>query len=166
MARVHKSRDLLARLVCGNRSQWQYLVFWIEGKPVFGYLAAVLLVVASALAIPAFTDALLSGSSRWLGEILGVEALLASQSLSASLRRSSVLVGALSTASCDDDSVGIMVGSFRNRSDLMNDRLLADLYLSARRQSRARPPSDRLSRIGGQNRQAAGRRGSRPAARL
>jgi putative ABC transport system permease protein len=101
-----------------------------ECKPVFCYLAAILLVIASALAIPAFTDALISRSSRWLGKILGVEALLASQSLSAALRRTSVLVGALSTAIAMMVSVGIMVGSFRETVLLwMNDRLPADLYL-------------------------------------
>ncbi len=130
MARVHKSRDLWLALFVAIAAAAASRVPAIEGKPVFGYLAAVLLVVASALAIPAFTDAVLSGSSRWLGKILGVEALLASQSLSASLRRSSVLVGALSTAIAMMTSVGIMVGSFRETVLIwMNDRLPADLYL-------------------------------------
>ena len=130
LARVHKSRDLWLALFVAIAAAAASRVPAVEGKPVFGYLAAVLLVVASALAIPAFTDALLSGSSRWLGKILGVEALLASQSLSASLRRSSVLVGALSTAIAMMTSVGIMVGSFRETVLIwMNDRLPADLYL-------------------------------------
>jgi putative ABC transport system permease protein len=130
LARVHKSRDFWLALFVAIAAAAASRVPAIEGKPVFGYLAAVLLVVASALAIPAFTDALLSGSSRWLGKILGVEALLASQSLSASLRRSSVLVGALSTAIAMMTSVGIMVGSFRETVLIwMNDRLPADLYL-------------------------------------
>ena len=130
LARVHKSRDLWLALFVAIAAAAASRVPAIEGKPVFGYLAAVLLVVASALAIPAFTNALLSGSSRRLGKILGVEALLASQSLSASLRRSSVLVGALSTAIAMMTSVGIMVGSFRETVLIwMNDRLPADLYL-------------------------------------
>jgi putative ABC transport system permease protein len=130
MTRVHKSRDLWLALALGILAAAASRVPAIEGKPVFGYLAAVLLVVASALAIPAFTDAILSQSSRWLGKILGVEALLASQSLSASLRRTSVLVGALSTAIAMMTSVGIMVGSFRETVVIwMNDRLPADLYL-------------------------------------
>jgi putative ABC transport system permease protein len=130
MTRVHKSRDLWLALVLGVLAAAASRVPALGGKPVFGYLAAILLVVASALAIPAFTDAILSRSSRWLGKILGVEALLASQSLSASLRRTSVLVGALSTAIAMMTSVGIMVGSFRETVLLwMNDRLPADLYL-------------------------------------
>src|SRR5271170_2435548 len=130
MTRVHKSRDLWLALVLGILAAAASRVPAMEGKPMFGYLAAILLVVASALAIPAFTDAILSRSSRWLGKILGVEALVASQSLSASLRRTSVLVGALSTAIAMMVSVGIMVGSFRETVLIwMNDRLPADLYL-------------------------------------
>jgi putative ABC transport system permease protein len=130
MTRIHKSRDLWYALVLGIAAAAAAWVPPIGGKPVFGYFAAILLVAASALAIPAFTDAVISRSSRWLGKILGVEALLASQSLSASLRRTSVLVGALSTAIAMMTSVGIMVGSFRETVLLwMNDRLPADLYL-------------------------------------
>jgi len=130
IAHVHKARDLLLALVLAVAAAAATRVRAVEGKPVFGYLAAVFLVVASALAIPAFTDVVISRSSRWLGKILGVEALLASQSLSASLRRTSVLVGALSTAVAMMVSVGIMVGSFRETVVLwMNDRLPADLYL-------------------------------------
>ncbi len=130
MARMHKSRDLWLALILAIAAAPASRVPAVEGKPVFGYLAAILLVVASALAIPAFTDAVISRTSRWLGKILGVEALLASQSLSASLRRTSVLVGALSTAIAMMTSVGIMVGSFRETVVIwMNDRLPADLYL-------------------------------------
>ena len=129
-ARVHKSRDLWLALLLGILAAAASRVPAIEGKPVFGYLAAILLVIASALAIPAFTDAVISRTSRPLGKILGVEALLAAQSLSASLRRTSVLVGALSTAIAMMTSVGIMVGSFRETVLIwMNDRLPADLYL-------------------------------------
>ncbi len=130
IARVHKSRDLWLALILGILAAAASRVPAIEGKPVFGYLAAILLVAASALAIPAFTDVLLSRASRWLGKLLGVEALLAAQSLSASLHRTSILVGALSTAIAMMTSVGIMVGSFRETVLIwMNDRLPADLYL-------------------------------------
>jgi len=129
-ARVHKSRDLWLALIIGILAAATSRVPAIEGKPVFGYLAAILLVIASSLAIPSFTDAVISRSSRPLGKILGVEALLAAQSLSASLRRTSVLVGALSIAIAMMTSVGIMVGSFRETVLIwMNDRLPADLYL-------------------------------------
>jgi len=56
--------------------------------------------------------------------------MLASRSLAASLRRTSVLVGALATAVAMMVSVGIMVGSFRQTVvTWMNNQLPADLYL-------------------------------------
>jgi putative ABC transport system permease protein len=102
----------------------------IAGKPLFGYLSAILLIAASALAIPAIADGLLHTSAHGLQKIIGVEGLLASRSLIGSLRRTSVLVGALSTAIAMMTSVGIMVGSFRQTvTTWMNDQLQADLYL-------------------------------------
>ena len=128
--RVHKGRDLWLALALGLAAAAASRAPAIGGKPLFGYLAAMLLVVASALAIPALVDALLSVSSKLLGALLGVEAMLAARSLTASLRRTSVLVGALSTAIAMMTSVGIMVGSFRETVSIwMGDQLPADLYL-------------------------------------
>lgn len=129
-ARVEKSRDLWLALLLGAAAAAGSQVPAIHGKPFFGYLAAILLVAASALAIPAFSNAVLSLSSAWIKKLLGVEALLASRSLVASLRRTSVLVGALSTAIAMMCSVAIMVGSFRQTVLVwMAGRLPADLYL-------------------------------------
>jgi putative ABC transport system permease protein len=129
-ARVHKSRNLwfaVGLIVAGAAAA---CLRPLGGKPIFGYFSALLLVAGSALAIPAVAHALLRYFSRRLRKIVGVEALLASQSLSGSLRRTSVLVGALSTAIAMMVSVGIMVGSFRETVVLwMNNRLPADLYL-------------------------------------
>lgn len=129
-ARVHRIRDLWIALLIGSGAAAASLAPAISGRPLLGYLAVVLLVVASALMIPAFVAALTSFSSKLLGRMLGVEALLASRSLSASLRRTSVLVGALSTAIAMMISVGIMVGSFRETVLLwMDNQLPADLYI-------------------------------------
>ncbi len=129
-ARVHKTRDLFWALLLGGGAAMASRAPAIAGKPLFGYIAALLLIVASALAIPAFVDATTRVASIPLGKILGVEALLASRSLSASLRRTSVLVGALSTAIAMMTAVGIMVGSFRQTVLLwMGDQLPADLYM-------------------------------------
>jgi putative ABC transport system permease protein len=128
--RVHKTRDLWLALVLGLAAASASRVPAIAGKPILGYLAAVLLVGASALAMPAFVAALTSLSSNLLGKLLGVEAMLASRSLAASLRRTSVLVGALSTAIAMMTAVGIMVGSFRQSVVLwISNQLPADLYL-------------------------------------
>jgi putative ABC transport system permease protein len=111
--RVRKTRDLWLALVLGLAAAVASRAPAVAGKPLLGYLAAILLVTASALAMPAFVDALTSLSSNLLGKFFGVEAMLASRSLAASLRRTSVLVGALSTAIAMMTAVGIMVGSFR-----------------------------------------------------
>ena len=128
--RVRKARDLWLALVLGLAAAAASRAPAVAGKPFLGYLAAILLVVASALAMPAFVDALTSLSSKLLGKLHGVEAMLASRSLAASLRRTSVLVGALSTAIAMMTAVGIMVGSFRQTVMIwMSDQLPADLYL-------------------------------------
>ncbi len=102
----------------------------MAGKPIFGYIAAVLLIAASALAIPAMVAGLTAASSAMLRRAFGVEALLAVRSLAGSMRRTSVLVGALSTAIAMMAAVGIMVGSFRETVLVwMQDRLQADVYL-------------------------------------
>ena len=79
----------------------------MNGKPLFGYAAAVALIGTSAFAIPLLVHLVRAG------RIFGPEAMLASRSLIGSLRRTSVLVGALSTAIAMTTAVGIMVGSFR-----------------------------------------------------
>jgi putative ABC transport system permease protein len=128
--RVRKSRDLWLAAALSVAAAAASRAHAVAGKPLFGYLAAILLVAISALAIPAVADALLTISSKILGKILGVEALLASRSLAGSLRRTSVLVGALSTAIAMMTAVGIMVGSFRETVAVwMSDQLPADLYL-------------------------------------
>jgi putative ABC transport system permease protein len=128
--RAHKSRDLWLALVVGLAAAAGSRAPAVADKPLLGYLAAILLVVASALAMPAFVDALTLCSSKLLGRLLGVEAMLASRSLAASLRRTSVLVGALSTAIAMMTAVGIMVGSFRQTVMIwMSGQLPADLYL-------------------------------------
>jgi putative ABC transport system permease protein len=128
--RVQKGRDLWLAAALSLAAAAASRGNAIAGKPLLGYLAAILLVVASALAIPAVVDALLTISSKMLGKIFGVEALLASRSLVGSLRRTSVLVGALSTAIAMMTAVGIMVGSFRETVAVwMADQLPADLYL-------------------------------------
>jgi putative ABC transport system permease protein len=99
-------------------------------KPIFGYVAILLAVTAGVFAIPAFVDASMRATSDFLGKVLGVEALLAGRSLSGSLRRTSVLVGALCTAVAMMTAVGIMVGSFRQTVvTWMDSELPADLYL-------------------------------------
>jgi putative ABC transport system permease protein len=129
-ARVRAAADLAIAaaigLVAAGASQLQP---W-QGRPVGGYAACFLLILASALAIPSVIRALSGKLSRAAWSLLGLEGMLASRSVSASLSRTSVLVGALSTAIAMMVSVGIMVGSFRQTVGAwMEDQLQADLYL-------------------------------------
>src|SRR5882724_904949 len=127
---VNKTRDAWIGLAVGLAAAAATRAPAIGGKPLFGYFASLLLIGASAFAMPALVDGIARMSSRLMKTVLGVEAVLASRSLSSSLRRTSVLVGALSTAIAMMTAVGIMVGSFRETVLLwMDDQLPADLYL-------------------------------------
>jgi putative ABC transport system permease protein len=129
-ARLHARRDLVAGVAVAAAGAFAATLPPVQGKPLFGYLAALLLIAASALALPAVIQ-LLAGAYRvFLERWAGVEPMLASRSLVASLWRTSVLVGALSTAVAMMVSVGVMVGSFRQTVLLwMDNQLKADLYL-------------------------------------
>jgi putative ABC transport system permease protein len=129
-ARVHTVRDLWIALAFAALGVAASRMPAVAGKPFFGYAAALLFIAASAFAIPAMISGLAAISSNLLRRVAGVEAMLASRSLSSSLRRSAVLVGALSTAIAMMVSVGIMVGSFRQTVQTwIDDQLKADLFL-------------------------------------
>jgi len=130
VARAHKGRDLAIAAVLAGLAGLAAQMPAFRGKPFFGYLAAVLLIAAAAHAMPALVNFISRIAAGVLGKLFGVEAMLASRSLAASLRRTSVLVGALATAVAMMVSVGIMVGSFRQTVvSWMNHQLPADLYL-------------------------------------
>jgi len=130
IARIHQGRDLLIAVALAALGALAARLPAVAGKPLFGYLAALLLIVAAAYATPALVNFISRAAAVLLGKLFGVEALLASRSLAASLRRTAVLVGALATAVAMMVSVGIMVGSFRQTVvDWMNHQLPADLYL-------------------------------------
>ena len=128
--RVERTRDAGIALVLALAGATAARLPAVGGKPIFGYLSALLLIGASALTIPALVYWITSVASTTLRKFMGVEAMLASRSLAGSLRRTSVLVGALSTAIAMMTSVGIMVGSFRQTViTWMDSQLPADLYL-------------------------------------
>jgi len=128
--RMHKWRNLVVALALGAAAWIASHQEPVDGKPIFGYAAAVMMIASSALLIPALVAGLSSISAGFIRRLLGVEALLAARGLTGSLRRTSVLVGALSTAIAMMAAVGIMVGSFRETVLIwMDDRLQADLYL-------------------------------------
>ena len=130
IARAHKGRDLAIAALFAGLAALAARMPAFAGKPFFGYLATILLIAAAAYAMPALVNFISRIAAGVLGKLFGVEAMLASRSLAASLRRTSVLVGALATAVAMMVSVGIMVGSFRQTVvSWMNNQLPADLYL-------------------------------------
>jgi putative ABC transport system permease protein len=130
VARVRKFRDLSIALILAFVAAALSRLPAVQGKPLFGYMSAILLIGAGAYAIPALVSFVVSVSTAALRKFCGVEALLASRSLVGSLGRTSVLVGALATAVAMMASVGIMVGSFRQTVvSWMDHQLPADLYL-------------------------------------
>jgi putative ABC transport system permease protein len=155
--RVERKRDAWIALVLALAGALSARVPAVEGKPLFGYLSAILFIAACALVIPALVDACMSAASATLRRWMGVEAMLAARSLAGSLRRTSVLVGALSTAIAMMTSVGIMVGSFRQTViTWLDSELPADLYLRpAGNPSADRHPTialdlaDRIARLPG-----------------
>jgi len=129
-ARMNKERDLGIAVMLGVLAAGLSRLPAIGAKPVFGYVATILLIMAAAYAIPALVNFVASVGTGLARRLLGVEALLASRSLVGSLPRTSVLVGALATAVAMMTSVGIMVGSFRQTVvSWMDHQLPADLYL-------------------------------------
>ena len=130
LARMRKKRDLWIAAGVATAGAILSLLPPIDGKPLFGYLAALLVIAAAVFAIPAFVESVLRHGSRQARKFAGVEGLMASRSLVSSLRRTSVLVAALCTAVAMMAAVGIMVGSFRETvAQWMEDELPADLYL-------------------------------------
>jgi putative ABC transport system permease protein len=130
IARTYKGRDLAIAAVLAGLAALASRMPAFAGKPFFGYLATILLIAAAAYAMPALVNFISRIAAGVLGKLFGVEAMLASRSLAASLRRTSVLVGALATAVAMMVSVGIMVGSFRQTVvSWMSHQLPADLYL-------------------------------------
>ncbi|MBZ5575471.1 MAG: ABC transporter permease [Acidobacteriia bacterium] len=108
----------------------------LGGKPVGGYIAALLAVGAAALAAPAVVLTVHRATSFAIGR--RVESLLAGRSLAASLSRTSVVVAALATAIAMMASVGIMVASFRETVTVWLDvQLRADLYVSPEQRTAA-----------------------------
>lgn len=129
-ARLHVWRDLALAAAVALAGIVAAMQPAIDGRPVFGYAACFLFILAAALAIPALVTVTARLTASLAHRVLGVEGLLAARSIAASLSRTSVLVGALSTAIAMMISVGIMVGSFRETVALwMEDQLQADFYL-------------------------------------
>ena len=130
--RVHSTRDLafaaLAALLAVILCQFGP----IAGRPVLGYVATLLSVVATALVAPSFVKVTIAVLGGTLKRTMGAAGLIAGRSLVAALARTSIVVTALATAVSMMIAVGIMVGSFRETVQVwLDSQLRADIYLRA-----------------------------------
>jgi putative ABC transport system permease protein len=129
-ARTHARRDLAWAGAVAVVAVLVSRVRPIDGKPIAGYAATLMAVVAMALAAPALVTGLAAGSRNASRALFGPEGLLAVRGLAAALARTSVVAGALATAIAMMASVGIMVGSFRETVIVWLDtQLRADIYV-------------------------------------
>jgi len=130
--RVHTGRDLAIAVACALAAAGLCQFGPIDGRPMLGYLATLVAVAAAAMVSPAFVSATISALRGVLKRIPGAAGLIAGRSLVAALRRTSVVVTALSTAIAMMVSVGIMVGSFRETVEVwLDSQLRADIYMRA-----------------------------------
>ncbi len=129
-ARLHLRRDVMIAVLLGLLAWLSSLPGPIAGRPVFGYISTLLSVGAAAFLAPGTVYLLNRILRSPLRKLFGAEGLLASRGLTASLRRTSVVVAALATAIAMMSSVGIMVGSFRETVLVwLDSQLRADLYI-------------------------------------
>src|SRR5581483_3636667 len=99
--------------------------------PVWGYVATLLSIGVAAFLSPVTVLAIVSALRGPARRLFGAPGLLSGRSLTASLARTSIVVGALATAIAMMISVAIMVGSFRETVVLwLDSQLAADLYVA------------------------------------
>ena len=120
---------LLASVACSQAGP-------IRGLPIFGFLAAVLIVFGLSALVPAVLTGLgrVTGGPRlgWPG----IEARLAHANLTGAVRRLSVSVAALSVSLAMLVAIAVMIGSFRETVIYwVAQTLRADLYVATARRS-------------------------------
>lgn len=102
----------------------------IDGRPVFGYAAALAVVVGTALLVPALLFVLARAVRGPLRRLLGAEGLLAHAHLAAAIPRLSIAVAALAVSLAMMVAVAVMIGSFRDTVVYwVGQTLRADLFV-------------------------------------
>ena len=102
----------------------------VNGRPLFGYLAAFAIVVGAGLLVPAIMFGLARAGRLVLRRHLGVEGLLAHANLTSAIPRLSISVAALSVSLSMMVAIAIMIGSFRDTVVYwVGQTLQADLFV-------------------------------------
>jgi putative ABC transport system permease protein len=110
----------------------------INGLPVFGFMAAIAIVIGAAGLVPPALVALMAVLRRPLSRVFKVEGRLARASVASAVSRISISVAALAVSLSMMVAVAIMVGSFRETVVYwVGQTLKADLYVAPARTSRA-----------------------------
>jgi putative ABC transport system permease protein len=130
LSRSHLARNTWLAALATAAAAFASQMHPINGRPLFGYAATLLSIVAAALLAPLLvvhvTHWLRPAAHRWFG----VGAFLGARGLTASLGRTSVVVAALATSIAMMASMGVLVGSFRETVLVwLGQQLRADLYL-------------------------------------
>ena len=130
-ARLHAKRDAVIAAVLAILAALASQGQPIDGKPIWGYVATMLSIGVAAFLSPIAVLGIVRGLRGLARSAFRAPGLLAGRSLTASLARTSIVVGALATAIAMMISVAIMVGSFRETVILWLDtQLRADLYIA------------------------------------
>ena len=102
----------------------------VDGKPYFGYLSSLAIVIGSALLVPGIMFGLGRLSRQMLRRRLGVEGLLAHANLSSAINRLSISVAALAMSLSMMVAIAVMIGSFRDTVVYwLGQTLHADLFI-------------------------------------
>ena len=107
----------------------------VEGLPVFGFVAALLVVFGAVCLVP---DALtlLTRCAPTLGRWGGVETRLATANIAGAVPRLSISVAALSVSLAMLVAIAVMIGSFRETVEYwVSQTLHADLFIATGRRS-------------------------------
>ena len=109
----------------------------VGGLPVFGFAAALAIVIGAASLVPAALVALTSLGRAPLARVFRIEGRLARASVEGGISRISISVAALAVSLSMMVAVAVMVGSFRETVNYwVGQTLKADLYVAPSRGSR------------------------------
>ena len=127
--RLHKI-SLLAPLIL-LVAAWLFAQLKPVGNlPLFGYAAALAIVVGAALIVPVVLFVLTRVSKKLLTRIFKIEGQLANANLAGAIPRLSISVAALAISLSMMVAIAVMIGSFRTTVDYwIGQTLQADLYL-------------------------------------
>ncbi len=124
-------RSLGAGLVLLAAGAWLATLGPVNGLPLFGYAAAVVIVFGASFLVPSVLYAAARSLERPARRLLKVEDWLAVNNLSAAIPRLSISVAALAVSLSMMVAISVMIGSFRDTvAYWVGQTLQADLFVA------------------------------------